>query len=887
MRKMNVSASLIKKVFNSPKLKIFFPLALALIFFAHVIAPGPLSATWGLVGKVFAWQQSQACPSCHMPVEDHYLNFAYFVESGDLTSTLVLNNNTLDSQDVRVNIFNSKGQLFSLPLSLPAQQVTRLNVRDLIKDVPGDFSSGNIQVFYHAIGMGVTGQVTVTSARQRYSFDSFPTETMMFASTRQDGILWLPDNRTQARVALTNTGSATFAATVSVGQKQHNIKLDPRETKVINLKEFVGESGNGPSATLLNLTHTGAPGELIATGYTFNNQNGFASNILFTDRATLTSTKLAGAHLRFGSAQAGEGFPTGTVFSAPLVVANISDASSEVRVSVDYTVEAVPRRVELAPFTLAAQGIKQLDLADEMARRGVTGPVENAGVDISYTGAAGAVIGRLTSVDRSGDYSFDVPIKDPLAGMNRVGGSYPWRLDQGYTTVLHLKNTMDKAVYALVQLRYNKGGTYNPERIKLAPFQTVAIDIRKLRDEQKPDIRKGRMSKEIASGKVVWAEQEIGSLIGRAEVFNVGIGVADSFSCGDVCTCPPVHDGAHMEPSSVGSVVGDSGNPFVPMQTQRDCIGNVYGPYNMSSSTTSWNSGDASVATVDSGGFVECIGVGSTQVVARFNAIVAYGAPGVPCFPREANVAAPGALEVGPSLQGINPQRRLIGTTGNVSLGGRGFGSNPTVNVSGGITASVQSASDTLITVNFDIVPSATPGNHAVTVTAGGRTSNSINFFVQVPTALQVLSANRSSGLPNGCTMSPPTIGTELNIRYRVLDQSNQPIASLMPLREDLTLLTIIGVQNPAFDVIGGNVTATGNTEASGEFTDNPIGVCGAPELLPPAVEGSQGTFRQRLYILVGSTTYDVRVNNFTFSFRRDCGNMSNGSDIQVNNCPP
>src|SRR5262249_469299 len=299
------------------------------------------------------------------------------------------NKHVLDAQNVRVNVFNYKGQLFSQPLSLPAGQVTRLNVKDLLKDVPGDFSSGNIQVFYHAIGMGVTGQVTITSARQRYSFDSYPTEAMMFASTRQDGIRWLPDNRTQARVALTNTSSATFAVTVSVGQKQNSIKLASRETKVVILNEFVGEPGNGSIARSLSLTHTGAPGELIATGYTFNEQNGFASNILFIDRATLKSTRLAGAHLRFGRARAGEGFPGGAIFSAPLVVANTSNVPSEVRVSVDYTIDAVPRRVELAPFTLAAQGIKQLDLADEMARRGVTGPVEDAGVDISYTGVAG------------------------------------------------------------------------------------------------------------------------------------------------------------------------------------------------------------------------------------------------------------------------------------------------------------------------------------------------------------------------------------------------------------------------------------------------------------------------------------------------------------------
>src|SRR5262249_47422843 len=157
------------------------------------------------------------------------------------------------------------------------------------------------------------------------------------------------------------------------------------------------------------------------------------------------------------------------------------------------------------------------------------------------------------------------------------------------------------------------------------------------------------------------------------------------------------------------------------------------------------------------------------------------------------------------------------------------------------------------ITVNFAIVESATPGNHTVTVTAGGQTSNRINFFVQVPTSVQVISASLSSTLPNGCTMSPPTIGTQLNVRYQLLDQSGAGIAAAMPLKEDVTQLTILEVQNPNFDVIGKNVTPSGNTNNDGTFIDNPIGVCGAPELLPPAVEGSQGTFKQRLYITLGS----------------------------------
>jgi len=99
-------------------------------------------------------------------------------------------------------------------------------------------------------------------------------------------------------------------------------------------------------------------------------------------------------------------------------------------------------------------------------------------------------------------------VRDPIGKGN---GSYPWRLDNGYTTVVHLKNTLDKEVTAILQVRYD-GGNYNPDRIKLAPYQTVAIDISQLRDGQNKDIRDGVMPKEMESGQVVWFEEEPDSL---------------------------------------------------------------------------------------------------------------------------------------------------------------------------------------------------------------------------------------------------------------------------------------------------------------------------------------------------------------------------------------
>jgi hypothetical protein len=404
----------------------------------------------GAQSGVFA-SQPQSCSTCKLQSADHYLNFAYFSEDGDTTSTLTLNNNQSEATEVKITFYNSKGEPFRLaPISLPGLQISRFSVSELTKEARGNFKSGNVQVFYHGPGMGVTGQITVTSVKEHLSFESGPTESMMFSSTTLDGIVWLPDEKTRASVALTNTDSSPITVMVGSGRspqvRQKAITLGPRETQALDLGEFVDRRKDAPAAALVKLTHDGSVGDLITTGFALNEKTGFACSINFIDRSTSVSNHLAGAHFRFGPAPPEERFPAGTTFRAPLVIANAGDLPSEVKIAVDYTMSGVARRVELPPFTLAVQEVKQMDIARELALQNVAGPVDNAGIDIDYTGAPGSVIGRLTSLDSTGDFSFETPVKDPLAGMNRVGGSHPWRLDQGYNTVLHLKNTIDQEV---------------------------------------------------------------------------------------------------------------------------------------------------------------------------------------------------------------------------------------------------------------------------------------------------------------------------------------------------------------------------------------------------------------------------------------------------------
>ncbi|HWX41245.1 MAG TPA: hypothetical protein VN345_08855, partial [Blastocatellia bacterium] len=438
--------------------------------------------------------------------EDHYLRIPYFTESDGMDSTLTLNNNMPQVMAAMVTLFSKEREALALPpIFLRPTSPIRLSLGELSKGGRGDFSSGNVQVFFHGPSMGVTSQMSISSAAKRLAFESVESEAMDFSSSKLDGIVWLPDEETRGSLALTNTTAGDLSIVGKTAQLEGSeakiFTLGAHETRLVDVVESFGIKGAGVSA-LVSLEHTGSPGALIVTGFATNAGTGFSTNLVFWDRSTLRTTHLAGAHVRFGRANAGEGFSPGTTFHAPLVIANAGSEATSASLFMDCTAGSQTRRVALGQISLAPMGLKQIDLSTEMARRGVTGPVDDAGIDIDYSGPPGSVVARLVCFDQSGDLSFDAPVKDPLAGvMGSDSGSYPWRLDGGFTTVVHLKNYTSKPVYGIVQVRY-EGGTYNPERISLAPYQTIALDIKELRDAQKPDIRGGVMPKDIEGGQV-------------------------------------------------------------------------------------------------------------------------------------------------------------------------------------------------------------------------------------------------------------------------------------------------------------------------------------------------------------------------------------------------
>ena len=231
---------------------------------------------------------------------------------------------------------------------------------------------------------------------------------------------------------------------------------------------------------------------MITTGFVLNEENGYSSAFTMTDPKIIRSSHLAGAHFYFGRPDPSEGFPKGTTFTSPLRLANVSDKPIKAYVSADYSVQEQSDEATVAkPFTSVENArptspqpkvkttvvpvgdvqigpgeVKEVELSDALA--GVVSPIDDTGVDVDYDGAPGSLIGQLVDVDQSGDYSFEVPVKDPSAMNALTEGIYPWTIEND-KDVIHLKNTTDAAVrHAMVNFA---GGTYTMGEIALQPYQ--------------------------------------------------------------------------------------------------------------------------------------------------------------------------------------------------------------------------------------------------------------------------------------------------------------------------------------------------------------------------------------------------------------------------------
>lgn len=266
------------------------------------------------------------------------------------------------------------------------------------------------------------------------------------------------------------------------------------------------------------------------------------------------------------------------------------------------------------------------------------------------------------------------------------------------------------------------------------------------------------------------------------------------------------------------------------------CDGSPTGGFNFDPPwAISWQSSNQNVATVAPNGYSATV-FGVSPGSSNLNATVTFPEPGL-YPPYTCPKTASGSVGVSPNLTSISPAQGPTGNTVPVTLNGSGL-SAATINAGSGITVAVTSRTNTQIQANFTISASAPAGNHAVSVAAGGQSSPTLNFFVQVPTSLTIVPGTDSTTAENTCTFSGSDgkqytgCGIKRAFTYQIMDQQSpaQPISTgVLQFWDEIhtTSPNNLGLFGYSTTCAPSNTGPCGTTTSSdGKFLELNLGAC-------------------------------------------------------------
>jgi hypothetical protein len=276
----------------------------------------------------------------------------------------------------------------------------------------------------------------------------------------------------------------------------------------------------------------------------------------------------------------------------------------------------------------------------QIVQRAKQEQIKIAGLEITYNTAPGSVIVAAHSQSANDNQVFRVPMWDPLGQRSPTGG-YPWRIEGASTTKTYIKNITDREQYYVAYLTWENDGAYMIGMKRLLPYQTIEIDIKRLRDEQIPDEAGRIIPLTASSGQLKWslkqteeppageeARQQL-ALIGRTEQIDIENGISSNYACQSCCD-DSYYDG-YIDPISSEVEVGEQIN-YRAFQRDIDC-NNAVTPYyqriTILDGRTDWNSNNTSVATIGGDSNATATGPGQTTIYASWQD---YNNPqGIPC----------------------------------------------------------------------------------------------------------------------------------------------------------------------------------------------------------------------------------------------------------------
>ncbi|HET6978985.1 MAG TPA: hypothetical protein VFI24_21815 [Pyrinomonadaceae bacterium] len=465
------------------------------------------------------------CSACPPPIPRRI--YVPAIELAEAQHTeIVLNSRSPNEMEVTPTFYTESGEtILGDPIRLQPAEIRFVRIDSLIPRYHrNNHRWGGMSLSFTGSVLEVWAQITFHGVAGRGSIDETFNILGDQPSDTREAVWWMPRKST-AVIALGNSSDTPIQVTAS---------FSDGESKQINIRPFSTEfirrraaNGNKESGTLDSVKLTTAPASADAfriAGFIVGGEKNFDSSIRFADTKKVAQPNLYATNLRLQNTE------------PHMVLKNTGPVEITARPRFSPVAGVSESPVELPAITLGPNETVDVNLTPLRIAAGTRADLDAVSVNVVNSGAAGSLIGAWYGTDTNKLLTYDVPLRDSGPIRNSTG-SYPWRTDQDYTTIVNITNISDHAATFVADIRF-RGGHYFIPTNELPAGGTARFDLRKIISEQKPDNQGNVIPLSVTGGQFHWSifhSPPSSKFIGRSEVISVSKGVGSSYSCPGCC----------------------------------------------------------------------------------------------------------------------------------------------------------------------------------------------------------------------------------------------------------------------------------------------------------------------------------------------------------------
>ena len=478
---------------------------------------------WGKETTRAQGQTPPRCSSCPPPIpRSIYVPAIELSEAS--TCEIVLNSRSAHEIEVTPTFYTVTGeQILGEPLRLKPAEIRFAPVDSLIPRSARHHHWGGMTLSFVGSVLEVWAQITFHGVGGRGSIDETFNILGDQPSDTREAVWWMP-KRSTAVIALGNSSDAPVQATANFSDgESKQITIAPFATEFIRRRGADGPGRSG-SVDSVKLTVTGSSDAMRVAGFIVGGDKSFDSSIRFADTKKVAQSNLYATNLRLQNTD------------PHMVLKNTGLADISARPRFFSAAGENENPVELPAIMLRPNETVDVNLTPLRQAAAGRSDLNAVSVNVVNSGAPGSLIGAWYGVDTTKLLTYDVPLRDSGPIRNSTG-SYPWRTDQDYTTIVNITNISDHAASFVADIRFPGGHYFVPTR-ELPAGGTARFDLRKIISEQRPDNQGNVIPLSTTGGQFHWSifhSPPSSKFIGRSEVISVSRGVGSSYSCPGCC----------------------------------------------------------------------------------------------------------------------------------------------------------------------------------------------------------------------------------------------------------------------------------------------------------------------------------------------------------------